>query len=126
MRENLVILNELLRLTGTENVSAIPLQKISDRFTTAKLLYKTVNCCGDLENSPLRDTSVIKQLTGKDLVQAEYKGGEIFFFKNRAKFIFLAMSYRRFWTSGAMVSLDAYLSFVLMMRGYLFQILKQS
>lgn len=83
-----VILNELLRLTGTENVSAIPLQKISDRFTTAKLLYKTVNCCGDLENSPLRDTSVIKQLTGEDLVQAEYKGGEIFFFKNRAKFIF--------------------------------------
>ena len=27
-----VILNELLRLTGTENVSAIPLQKISDRL----------------------------------------------------------------------------------------------
>lgn len=83
-----VILNEVLRLTGTENVSAIPLQKISDRFTTAKLLYKTVNCCGDLENSPLRDTSVIKQLTGEDLVQGEYKGGDIFFFKNRAKFIF--------------------------------------
>lgn len=83
-----VILNEVLRLTGTENVSAIPLQKISDRFTTAKLLYKTVNCCGDLENSPLRDTSVIKQLTGEDLVQGEYKGGEIFFFKNRAKFVF--------------------------------------
>ena len=83
-----VILNELLRITGTENVSAIPLQKISDRFTTAKLLYKSVNCCGDLENAPLRDTSVIKQLTGEDLVQAEYKGGAIFFFKNRAKFIF--------------------------------------
>lgn len=83
-----VILNELLRLTGIENASAIPLQKISDRFTTAKLLYKTVNVCGDLENAPLKDTSVIKLLTGEDLVQGEYKGGEIFFFKNRAKFIF--------------------------------------
>jgi len=83
-----VILNELLRLTGIENASAIPLQKISDRFTTAKLLYKTVNVCGDLENAPLKDTSVIKQLTGEDLVQGEYKGGDIFFFKNRAKFIF--------------------------------------
>lgn len=83
-----IILNELLRLTGIENASAIPLQKISDRFTTAKLLYKTVNVCGDLENAPLKDTSVIKQLTGEDLVQGEYKGGEIFFFKNRAKFIF--------------------------------------
>lgn len=77
-----------MRLTGIENASAIPLQKISDRFTTAKLLYKTVNVCGDLENAPLKDTSVIKQLTGEDLVQGEYKGGEIFFFKNRAKFIF--------------------------------------
>lgn len=52
-----IILNELLRLTGIENASAIPLQKISDRFTTAKLLYKTVNVCGDLENAMVSRSS---------------------------------------------------------------------
>lgn len=83
-----VILNELLRIVGNENTSAIPLQQISDRFSTKELLYKTTNICGDLENNPLKDTSVIKQATGQDLLKGEIKGGRIFFFKNRAKFIF--------------------------------------
>lgn len=118
-----VILNELLRIVGNENTSAIPLQQISDRFSTKELLYKTTNICGDLENNPLKDTSVIKQATGQDLLKGEIKGGRIFSSRIEQNLYFLAMSYRRFWMIGAMVSLDAYLLFVLMMRGHLYQTL---
>ena len=82
------ILDEVKRIVGSENISAIPLQKIGDRFSTAKLLGKQVNVCGDLSTDAVKDTSVIKQLTGEDLAQGEYKGGAIFFFKNTAKFMF--------------------------------------
>lgn len=82
------ILDEVKRIVGSSNISAIPLQKIGDRFSTAKLLGKQVNVCGDLSTDAIKDTSVIKQLTGEDLAQGEYKGGAIFFFKNTAKFLF--------------------------------------
>ena len=82
------ILDEVKRIVGSENISGIPLQKVGERFSTAKLLGKQVNVCGDLSAEAIKDTSVIKQLTGEDLVQGEYKGGAIFFFKNTAKFLF--------------------------------------
>lgn len=82
------ILDEVKRIVGSENISGIPLQKVGERFSTAKLLGKQVNVCGDLSTEAIKDTSVIKQLTGEDLVQGEYKGGSIFFFKNTAKFMF--------------------------------------
>lgn len=82
------ILDEVKRIVGSENISGIPLQKVGERFSTAKLLGKQVNVCGDLSADAVKDTSVIKQLTGEDLVQGEYKGGSIFFFKNTAKFMF--------------------------------------
>lgn len=83
-----VIINHSIRILGKENTSAIKLQSLSDRFTTAKLFGKQANVCADIPNTALKDTSTLKLLTGEDLVKAEYKGGEIFFFKNKAKFIF--------------------------------------
>nr|DAT39382.1 MAG TPA: dsDNA helicase [Caudoviricetes sp.] len=82
------ILDEVKRIVGNDNVSGIPLQRVGERFATAKLLGKQVNVCGDLSTDAVKDTSIIKQLTGEDLVQGEYKGGSIFFFKNTAKFLF--------------------------------------
>ena len=83
-----VILNQQSKIVGIDNLSAIPLQALSERFTTAFLLNKICNICGDLSNDAIKDTSAIKQLTGEDLCKAEYKGGDVFFFKNRAKFLF--------------------------------------
>lgn len=71
-----------------DNLSAIPLQSLSERFTTASLLNRQCNICGDLSSAAIKDTAVIKQLSGEDLCKAEYKGGAVFFFKNRAKFLF--------------------------------------
>ena len=83
-----VILNQITRILGEKNVSAIKLQELSDRFTTEKLLGKQANICADIPNTALKDTSTLKLLTGQDLVKAEYKGGEVFFFRNKAKFLF--------------------------------------
>ena len=83
-----VILNQQARILGGDNLSAIPLQSLSERFTTASLLNRQCNICGDLSSAAIKDTAVIKQLSGEDLCKAEYKGGAVFFFKNRAKFLF--------------------------------------
>ena len=83
-----VILNQQSKILGAENLAAVPLQSLSERFTTASLLNKQCNVCGDLSNAAIKDTSVLKQLTGEDLCKGEIKGGAIFIFKNRAKFLF--------------------------------------
>lgn len=82
------IINFATSMVGKENACSISLQQLGDRFTTASLLFKVLNTCGDMTNSALTDTSVIKQLTGDDNIKAEYKGGAIFFFRNHAKMMF--------------------------------------
>lgn len=82
------IINFTTSIVGKENTCSISLQQLSDRFTTASLLLKILNTCGDVSSSALTDTSVIKQLTGDDPIKGEYKGGAIFFFKNTAKMMF--------------------------------------
>lgn len=82
------IIKFLIEIVGKDNTCSIPLQNLCDRFTTASLLFKILNTCGDISNAALKDTSVIKQLTGDDDIKAEYKGGAIFFFRNHAKMLF--------------------------------------
>lgn len=82
------IINFTMDIVGRGNTCSIPLQQLSDRFTTASLLLKILNTCGDMTNSALTDTGVIKQLTGDDAIKGEYKGGSIFFFRNHAKMMF--------------------------------------
>ena len=82
------IINFTTAMVGKENTCSIALQQLNDRFTTASLLLKILNTCGDVANSALTDTSIIKQLTGDDQIKGEYKGGAIFFFRNTAKMMF--------------------------------------
>ena len=82
------IINFTTDMVGQENTCSIPLQQLNDRFTTASLLLKILNTCGDMTNSALTDTGIIKQLTGDDAIKGEYKGGAIFFFRNHAKMMF--------------------------------------
>lgn len=82
------IIKFLISIVGKDNTCSIPLQNLCDRFTTASLLFKILNTCGDISSTALKDTSVIKQLTGDDDIKAEYKGGAIFFFRNHAKMLF--------------------------------------
>ena len=82
------IINFTTNMVGKENACSISLQQLGDRFTTAYLLFKTLNTCGDMTNSALTDSGIIKKLSGDDCIKAEYKGGEVFFFWNHAKMMF--------------------------------------
>lgn len=84
-----VILTQLERIIGKDNVSSASMQSLAgNRFSSAELLNKQCNICADLPDGAINDTSTIKQLTGDDLIQAEYKGSKFFTFRNRAKLIF--------------------------------------
>lgn len=84
-----VILTQLERIVGKDNVSSVSMQSLAgNRFSSAELLNKQCNICADLPDGAVSDTSTIKQLTGDDLIQAEYKGGKFFTFRNRAKLVF--------------------------------------
>jgi len=88
-----VILSTLLKIVGIENSSGEPLQdlaKKNSRFDTASLLSKLVNVCADLPASPIEDTSVIKMLTGDDLMKYEKKRQDSIFGYNTARMYFSA------------------------------------
>ncbi|MDD4113225.1 MAG: phage/plasmid primase, P4 family, partial [Herbinix sp.] len=73
---------------GNMNISFVPLQKLSDRFSTAELFGKLVNICPDLPTTVIRDTGVFKIITGEDTVLAEKKYESAFTFNNKARLIF--------------------------------------
>ena len=74
--------------TGERNHSAVALQSLSQRFATSSLFLKLVNICADLKNEALEDTSIVKQLSGEDLIFAEHKGQTAFSFRSYAKQIY--------------------------------------
>ncbi len=76
-------------LLGRNNCSHVSMQSLSDnRFASASLYGKKANICADISNVSISDTGVLKQLTGEDMLMAEQKGKNAFFFKNEAKIIF--------------------------------------
>ena len=78
-------------LFGSENVSNVALQALSEnRFLAAELYGKMVNLHADIPNKVIEDTSLFKELTSGDRIQAEKKHKPPFSFCNRAKLIFSA------------------------------------
>jgi len=83
------LLNLLRRLLGTGNVVSRSLQQLcSDRFATAELFGKLACIFPDLPSEGIYDTSVFKALTGGDLIPAQRKFGQPFYFVNYAKLLF--------------------------------------
>ncbi len=76
-------------LFGSENVSNVALQALSEnRFLAAELFGKMVNLHADIPNNIIDDSSIFKELTSGDRIQAEKKHKSPFSFCNRAKLIF--------------------------------------
>jgi len=76
-----VILSVLTAIVGKEYVSSKTLQQLCDPdkpFAAFALWGKVLNICGDLPATPLKDTGIIKQLTGDDLMDFEQKGKDSF------------------------------------------------
>jgi P4 family phage/plasmid primase-like protien len=75
---------------GKHNVCSSNLKKlIKSNFEVSKLYKKLVCLIGETDFNVLENTSMIKGLTGQDLVSAEFKGKNSFDFENNAT-IFVA------------------------------------
>ncbi len=86
-----VFLAGLCAFLGRRNVSGVSLHKLeNDRFAAARLVGKLANVCSDIPSARLFGTSVLKALTGGDLLHAERKFKESFEFHPFAKLIFSA------------------------------------
>ena len=84
-------------LVGSENASAITPQDLSnDKFLSAELLGKSINVSADISDNYIKDTSLLKRITGGDFFTAQYKGIQGFTMTNYAKQIFSANSLPRF------------------------------
>jgi len=81
----------ITHLVGESNIVNVELQDFAeDRFATAQLFGKMVNCFADLPSTPLRRSSTFKAMTGGDRLSAQEKYGRRFDFKPYAKLLFSA------------------------------------
>jgi len=77
------------RFLGIENCASVPLSSLNDdSFCVSELFGKMVNLAGDLSNTSLKQTGMLKQTTGRDLIGAKRKFLTDLKFINYAKHIF--------------------------------------
>ena len=78
----------IVQFLGAENVSSVGLQDLNQRFASANLYAKSANIVADLSDADLKRTSMLKQLTGGDIITAEQKFKSVFTYFNFAKLIY--------------------------------------
>lgn len=79
----------LKKFVGVDNCSALNLNSMtSESFSLSELFGKMVNLAGDLSYTDLKDTGTLKQLIGRDEIQAKRKFLRDLNFVNYAKLIF--------------------------------------
>ena len=78
---------------STSNCSHVSLQDlVGQRFARARLFGKRINTYGDLPATAMPDVGIFKNVSGEDEIDAEFKGTQIFSFRNTAKLIYSANS----------------------------------
>jgi putative DNA primase/helicase len=82
------LLRLMAEFLGNENVSAISMQNLSDRFMKAELSGKLANISDDLPKGRVKDSSMLKRLSGQSRIQAEEKGKAPFSYISHAKLVF--------------------------------------
>jgi putative DNA primase/helicase len=82
------LLSVLHKVLGSNNVCAVSLQELEDRFATAYFYDKLANIYADIPTKSLVETGRFKMLTGEDCLMAERKNQMAFNFVNHAKMIF--------------------------------------
>ncbi len=83
-------LNYINQIIGSENVSHIDPQNLGRKFQSVFIMQMLLNCVSDISSKPIDDAKLIKQLTGEDAIQGEYKGGDVIYFHNTSSMIFTA------------------------------------
>lgn len=85
-----VLLRMVERMVGEKNYCNMTMQNLNTRFAPAFLAGKVLNVYADLPSSAMEESNGIKTITGGDTIQAEYKGGDLFFFRPYCKLLFSA------------------------------------
>lgn len=83
-------LNMITYLLGGENVSALDLGELGDRFKTAELFGKLANIGDDIGDEFIPNPAIFKKVVSGDRVNAERKGKDPFDFTSYAKLLFSA------------------------------------
>lgn len=90
------LLSVIQKILGDDNISALDLKELSERFKTAELFGKLANIGDDISSEYIPDTSMFKKLVTGERVNAERKGIDPFEFNNYAKLLFSANDIPRF------------------------------
>lgn len=83
-------LDMVTTLIGANNISALDLKELGERFKTAELFGKMANIGDDIGDEFIADPSIFKKLVTGERVNAEKKGKDPFDFNNYAKLLFSA------------------------------------
>ena len=73
---------------GTRNTSHLSMEDFGERFKVANLNHKIINIGDDLEDGKILHTSMLKNVTSGEVINAEYKGQDPFEFRPRVKLFF--------------------------------------
>lgn len=87
------VLNDIL--LGSQNVSNIPWQALSEQFKTAELFGKLANIFADLPTKNIDDNGIFKALVGEDYLTAEKKNKNPFSFRSSARLMFSCNSIQK-------------------------------
>lgn len=85
-------LDMIMTLLGHNNVAALDLKELGDRFKTAELFGKLANVGDDISDDFIQgnNAAVFKKLVSGDRLNAERKGRDPFDFSNYSKMLFSA------------------------------------
>lgn len=83
-------LDVIKEIFGLENMAAVGLEELQERFKRSALVDKMVNISSELPETSVNNLHIFKKLVTGDIIDAEFKGKDSFTFTNTAKFIFSA------------------------------------
>lgn len=83
-------LDLLSYVLGAENISALSLKELNDRFKTSLLFHKLANIGDDIDDEFICDSSIFKKIVSGDRIVVERKNEQPFEFSPYAKLIFSA------------------------------------
>lgn len=82
------IITKLLKhFLGHENTSELRLEQLTSRFGVSGILHARVNICHEVERATLKQTGIIKSISGGDYLGCEFKGKDFFTCAPRTKLV---------------------------------------
>lgn len=91
-----VVLRVLTGMLGRDNVVAIPLDRLGERFQAGRLHGRAANIVNDLEDTDKAAEGLLKMLVSGEDVTGEFKNKDPFTFTPRARHTFATNAFPRF------------------------------